>query len=82
MLRRRFIIGVTRIAPMMPVRITRMAVSVGSPPSASAIPIATPDVTDFGASETRTGDGGCTGTTREQSAALATTRGWSSTVCS
>ena len=56
-IRRRFIIGVTRIAPMMPVRITRIAVSVGSPPSASAMPIATPEVTDFGASETRIGCG-------------------------
>ena len=43
--------GVPMIAPRMPVRITSPAVSDGSPPMLSAIPIAMGEVTDFGASE-------------------------------
>ena len=46
--------GVTTTAPMIPVRMTITAVSAGSPPSRSEIPIATPAVTDFGASDART----------------------------
>ena len=39
------------IAPRMPVEITSTAVSAGSPPNCSEIAMATPAVTDFGASE-------------------------------
>src|SRR5262249_38830475 len=42
------------MAPTRPVQITRTAVSDGSPPSCSAIPIAMPAVTDLGAKEAST----------------------------
>ena len=42
--------GVTKIAPIMPVSRTRTAVSVGCPPRLSEMPIATGAVADFGAS--------------------------------
>ena len=42
------------IAPMMPVRMTATAVSDGSACSDSLMPIATPAVTDFGASDSTT----------------------------
>ena len=47
----RFISGVTMIAPMMPVAMTKVAVSDGRPPNASDTAIATAAVTDFGARE-------------------------------
>ena len=47
----RFISGVTMIAPMMPVSTTDTAVSDGSACRDSLMPIATPAVTDFGASD-------------------------------
>jgi hypothetical protein len=49
-----FMSGVTMMAPMRPVHITRTAVSAGSPPSCSPIPIAMPAVTDLGAKEAST----------------------------
>ncbi len=52
-----FISGVTMMAPRMPVSITSTAVSAGSPPSVSDMPIATAAVTDFGASDTSTSRG-------------------------
>ena len=53
----RFINGVTMIAPMMPVRTTATAVSDGSACNDSLMPIATPAVTDFGASDRTTARG-------------------------
>ena len=47
-----FMSGGPSIAPRMPVRMTRTAVSEGKPPSCSAMPMATGAVTDFGAIET------------------------------
>ena len=52
-----FISGVTMMAPMMPVVMTRAAVSAGMPPRLCEIAMATPAVTDLGASETSTARG-------------------------
>ena len=49
-----FIKGVTVIAPMIPVKITKTAVSVGMPPTASEMPRATGAVVDFGARDRNT----------------------------
>ncbi len=51
---RMFINGVTMIAPMIPVKITRTAVSVGMPPTASEMPSATGAVVDLGARDSNT----------------------------
>src|SRR5712691_7404706 len=53
----RFISGVTMIAPMMPVGTAATAVSDGSACNDSLMPIATPAVTDFGASDKATSSG-------------------------
>ena len=53
-MRSAFISGVTMIAPRMPVVMTSTAVSGGRPPSFSDTAMATPAVTDLGASETST----------------------------
>jgi hypothetical protein len=53
-MRSAFIIGVTTMAPITPVAITRTAVSDGRPPARSETAIATAAVTDLGASEMST----------------------------
>ncbi len=50
-MRSAFSTGVATTAPVMPVRITSTAVSVGDPPMLSEMPIATGAVADLGASE-------------------------------